>query len=129
MFYQPSAWANARSALYWVHMPHLRDKNCVPCEGDIAPIGHADAERLMLELEGWDFCEGNKAIGKDYVFKDFDKAMDFVNMVADIAEFENHHPDIYVSYNKVRLTASTHAIGGLSENDFILAAKIDGIRL
>ena len=112
-----------------MHMTHLREKKCVPCEGDIAPVTQAEAEKLMLELEGWTFASGDKAIEKDYVFENFDKAMDFVNMVADAAEFENHHPDILIRYNKVKLTASTHATGGLSENDFILASKIDGIRL
>ena len=110
-------------------MTHLKEKKCAPCEGDIAPISHTDAEKLMTELEGWSFTEEGKAIEKKYVFANFDKAMDFVNMVADAAEFENHHPDIFISYNKVTLTNSTHAIKGLSENDFILAAKIDGIRL
>ena len=110
-------------------MTHLREKNCVPCEGNSAPISRAEAEKLMLELEGWVFADKDTAIEKEYVFENFDKAMDFVNMVADTAEFENHHPDIFISYNKVTLTASTHSIKGLSENDFILAAKIDGIRL
>ena len=110
-------------------MTHLAQKKCVPCEGNAEPITHAEAEKLMLELEGWTFAQKDTAITKEYVFVNFDKAMDFVNMVADIAEFENHHPDIFVSYNKVVLTASTHSIHGLSENDFILAAKIDGIRL
>ena len=110
-------------------MTQLKDKKCVPCEGNSAPISHPEAERLMLEIEGWEFNDAGTAIEKNYVFANFDKAMDFVNMVADIAEFEGHHPNISVSFNKVRLTATTHAIKGLSENDFILAAKIDGIRL
>ena len=112
-----------------MYMTQLKERKCVPCEGNIAPISHADAEKLMLEVEGWAFKDKNTAIEKEYVFANFDKAMDFVNLVADIAEFENHHPDLSVSFNKVRLTISTHAIKGLSENDFILAAKIDGIRL
>jgi 4a-hydroxytetrahydrobiopterin dehydratase len=110
-------------------MKKLKEKKCVPCEGDIEPISKAQAEKFMLEVEGWSFADADDAIEKHYVFENFDKAMDFVNMVADAAEFEQHHPDIHISYNKVRLEISTHAIHGLSENDFILAAKIDGIRL
>ena len=110
-------------------MPKLRDKKCLPCEGSVAPLAKAAAARLMTELSGWELSKDALSIGKDLVFKDFDKAMDFVNMVADLAEFEGHHPDIDIRWNKVKLVLSTHSIGGLSENDFILAAKIDGIRL
>ncbi len=83
----------------------------------------------MAELEGWEFSKDGKGIEKDLVFKNFDKAMDFVNMTADVAEFEQHHPDIDIRYNKVHLVLSTHSIGGLSENDFITAAKINAIHL
>ncbi len=107
----------------------LREKQCVPCEGNIPVLNKADTERFLGELEGWMLSEKGHAIEKDLVFKNFDKAMDFVNMVADLAEQEGHHPDMQISYNKVHLLLTTHAIGGLSENDFILAAKIDGIRL
>ena len=110
-------------------MSTLREKHCVPCEGDVPVLDTAHAERFLAELEGWALSEKGHAIEKDLVFKNFDKAMDFVNMVADIAEQEGHHPDIEISYNKVHLGLTTHSIGGLSENDFILAAKIDGIRL
>jgi len=110
-------------------MEKLKDKKCAPCEGGVPPLSKAAALRLMTELEGWTLAKDGKSIEKELVFKDFDKAMDFVNMTADAAEFEGHHPDIDIRYNKVRLVLSTHAISGLSENDFILAAKLDAIRL
>ena len=110
-------------------MQKLKDKNCVPCEGGTKPLSHDAAVRLSAELEGWELSKNAKSISKDMVFKNFDKAMDFVNMVADLAEMQGHHPDIQISYNKVGLMLTTHAIKGLSDNDFILAAKIDGIKL
>ncbi len=110
-------------------MTMLKDKKCIPCEGGAKPLSKAAAVRMMTELTGWTLAKDALSIQKDMVFRDFDKAMDFVNMVADQAEFEGHHPDIDIRYNKVKLVLSTHSIGGLSENDFILAAKIDGIRL
>jgi 4a-hydroxytetrahydrobiopterin dehydratase len=110
-------------------MSALNEKHCIPCEGGVPPLSKEESERFLAELEGWALAKDAGSIEKDLVFKNFDKAMDFVNMVADLAEMENHHPDIHVSYNKVKLVLSTHAILGLSENDFILAAKIDGIRL
>ena len=110
-------------------MKKLSEKRCIPCEGEALPLTAVAAKKLLTELSGWEFVEKNTAISKEYIFKNFDKAMDFVNLVADRAEQENHHPDIHIYYNKVVLTLSTHAIGGLSENDFILAAGIDSIRL
>ena len=93
------------------------------------PLSSLEAKRLLAELSGWEMPKTAKVIEKEMVFKNFDIAMDFVNLVADIAEFEGHHPDIHIWYNKVKLELSTHAIGGLSENDFIVAAKIDSIRI
>ena len=111
-------------------MPKLKEKHCIPCEGgSVKPMVRADAERLMNEISGWELAKNAKSISKEFVFKNFDKAMDFVNLVADLAEQEGHHPDITISYNKVWFVLSTHAIRGLSENDFILASKINGIRL
>jgi len=111
-------------------MTKLKDRKCAPCEEKgTKPLARPAALRLLSELSGWTLSRDTKMLAKDLVFKNFDKAMDFVNMVADAAEFENHHPDIHIFYNKVKLELSTHSIGGLSENDFILAAKIDDIRL
>ena len=111
-------------------MTDLKEKKCIPCEaGGVDPLSREEAERLLTEVEDWKLNEKATGIYKDFTFKDFVKAMDFVSMVADRAEQEGHHPDIHISYNKVHLELSTHAIGGLSENDFIVAAKINQIRL
>ena len=114
---------------------NLLKKKCVPCEGGVAPLAHDDIQEYLDEVSGWRLAESTDAnllktgfgakICKEYKFKDFIGAVNFVNHIADIAEAEGHHPDIHVFYNKVVLELSTHAIGGLSENDFILAAKID----
>ena len=102
----------------------LTKKHCIPCEGGIPPMSKSEAEKYLKEVKGWQLS-GNK-IEKDLKFRNFKKAMEFINKVADLAEEEGHHPDILVySWNKVKLMTYTHAIGGLSENDFILAAKID----
>ncbi len=111
-------------------MAKLKDLKCIACEGDgVQSMSRTDAERLVVEIEGWEIDAKAKSISKEFQCKDFDKAMDFVNMVADLAEQEGHHPDITILYNKVQLKLSTHAIKGLSQNDFILAAKINSIRL
>ena len=88
-------------------------------------MSEKEVKAMLEEVKGWEW-KGNK-IRKVYKFKDFSESMKFVNKVADLAEEEGHHPDILISWNKVTLTLTTHAIGGLSENDFILAAKIDRI--
>ncbi len=80
----------------------------------------------MAKVSGWTLSDDVKQISKEYKFKDFLGAVNFVNKISEIAEEEGHHPDIHIFYNRVRLELSTHSIGGLSENDFILAAKIDG---
>jgi len=105
----------------------LLKKVCVACEGgDIKPFDHERAEEYMVDVKGWVLSEDYKSISRMYKFQDFIGAINFVSRVADVAEMEGHHPDIYVhDYNKVLLTLSTHAIGGLSENDYIVAAKID----
>lgn len=111
-------------------MAKLKDKKCLPCEEKGGkPYTRQMAIRFLAELEGWELAKDSKSIVKELIFKNFDKAMDFVNMVADAAEHEGHHPDIDIRYNKVRLVLTTHSIGGLSENDFILGAKIDAIKL
>ncbi|MEK7071515.1 MAG: 4a-hydroxytetrahydrobiopterin dehydratase [Patescibacteria group bacterium] len=89
------------------------------------PFTREEAEKYLPDVPDWTLSADNLKISKEYKFKDFIGAINFVNKVSEIAESEGHHPDIEVHYNKVRLTNWTHAIGGLSENDFILAAKID----
>lgn len=106
-------------------MSNLDQQHCVPCEGGVAPLTKADAEETMKHVPGWMLSDDGKTISRDFEFKDFKTAMAFVNKVADIAEGEGHHPDIHIWWNKVRLDLSTHAIKGLSTNDFILAAKIN----
>ena len=84
-----------------------------------------EALKLAAEANGWTLTSDNKSISRDFVFKDFKESMTFINKVADLAESEGHHPDIHCFWNKVKLELSTHAIGGLSNNDFILASKIN----
>jgi 4a-hydroxytetrahydrobiopterin dehydratase len=103
----------------------LLKKKCVPCEGGTMPLTEGEAIDYMAEVPGWTLDDEVKKISREYKFKDFIGAINFVERVADVAEMEQHHPDINIKYNKVLLELSTHAIGGLSENDFILAAKIN----
>ncbi|HEX8221384.1 MAG TPA: 4a-hydroxytetrahydrobiopterin dehydratase [Chloroflexia bacterium] len=102
----------------------LTRRHCVPCEAGTPPIPPQDAERLAAQVPGWELRPDEQKLVRRFKFKDFKEAMAFVNRVADLAEAEGHHPDIHVSWNRVRLELTTHAIKGLSENDFILAAKI-----
>ncbi|TSC67467.1 MAG: 4a-hydroxytetrahydrobiopterin dehydratase [Parcubacteria group bacterium Gr01-1014_66] len=109
-------------------MSSLVQKRCVPCEGGVSPLTRIHAQECLDGLEkGWEIIAHDKKIRREFLFKTFLTAMEFVDRVADIAESENHHPDIHIFFSRVVLELSTHAIGGLSENDFILAAKIDQI--
>ena len=111
----------------------LTDKKCVPCEGGVQPFTEAQTKEYLSQLNPsntlgpseWEVF-GAKKIKRQFKFKDFKEAVAFVNKVAELAEQEGHHPDIKIfGYNKVEIELSTHAIGGLSENDFILASKIE----
>ena len=106
--------------------PDIKQKKCVMIEKGVKPLTPDEyGAFLQNELTGW-VAVDEKRIEKEYKFKDFKEALAFVNRVGEIAEQENHHPDINLhGWNKVKLTLSTHVIGGLSENDFILASKID----
>ena len=106
----------------------LASKKCIPCEGGTKPFGPEEIKNYIKEVPGWLVFNFTK-LNKEFKFKDFKEAMLFVNKIAALAEEEGHHPDIAISYNKVRIDLTTHAIGGLSENDFILAAKIDNLRV
>ena len=107
---------------------NLLNNNCVPCEGGMHPFTKEMAENYLKETPGWHLTPAGSRISRLFKFKNFKEAIAFVNKVADIAETEGHHPDIRVfAYKNVQLSLSTHAIGGLSENDFILAAKINTI--
>lgn len=101
----------------------LLEQNAKPVTAGAVPLSAKESEALLLQTPAWSLAE--KEIVRDFRFKDFREAMQFVNEVAAIANEQDHHPDIFISYNKVRVTLSTHKINGLSLNDFIVAAKID----
>lgn len=103
----------------------LAERKCVPCEGGVMPLFRPRAEELLKEVPGWTLAADGKSISREYQFPDFAHALAFVNRVGVVAETEGHHPDIDLRWGRVGVTLSTHSIGGLSENDFILAAKID----
>lgn len=103
----------------------LTQKHCKPCEGGVPPLTQPEIDEQMKKLQGWE--QEGKLIAKTYSFKDYYQTMSFVNATAWISNREDHHPDIVVSYNKCRVSYMTHAIDGLSENDFICAAKIDAL--
>ena len=105
----------------------LTQKKCVPCEGDVMPLFKQDAEEMLKQTPAWTLWPDGKMISREFTFKNFAEAMAFANKVAEIAETEQHHPDMLVSWGKVDIELSTHSIGGLSENDFIVAAKIDAL--
>jgi len=104
----------------------LSAKKCVPCEGGVAPLSRAEAEALSAELNpDWQLSADAKSLKRAFKFKDFYRTMSFVNALAHIANLEDHHPDLEVGYDYCRVTYTTHSIRGLSQNDFICAAKID----
>lgn len=102
----------------------LHQKKCIPCEGYEKPLQAEQVARYLTQVDGWEVV-ANKKIRKNFKFKNFKEAMVFINQIANLAEEEQHHPDIYIFYNLVSIELHTHAISGLSENDFILASKID----
>lgn len=108
-------------------MENLTNKKCIPCEGGVDPLSREGIEAFLNIVPGWSLGEIGDRIKREFNFKDFNESMAFVNKVAAIAESEGHHPDIHIFYNKVNLELYTHAIGGLHENDFIVAAKINEI--
>mgnify|MGYP006302798243 CR=1 FL=1 len=106
----------------------LKEKKCKPCEGGTSPLRSQQISHYLKELDtNWEVIDNNTKIQQSYKFKNFREALDFANKVGEIAEEEQHHPDLHVYYGKVTIDLSTHAIGGLSENDFIMASKIDNI--
>jgi 4a-hydroxytetrahydrobiopterin dehydratase len=106
-------------------MIDLAQKKCVACEGTEAPMSREEAGVLLKQLNGWILSGDARWISKEFKFKNFKEALEFTDKVGAIAEEEGHHPDIQLSWGKVVVELTTHAIKGLSENDFILAAKID----
>ena len=106
-------------------MNDLTQKKCLPCEGGVEPLSQDEAKALLQQIPHWRLNDHCTEISKDFSFKDYYHTMDFVNKVASIADQENHHPTIEVGYGKCLVRYQTHATNGLSENDFICAAKID----
>jgi len=104
----------------------LADKDCVPCKGGVAALKGAALESLKSQVPGWDVVNEHH-LHKLYKFADFKTALDFVNRAGAIAEEQGHHPDILLEWGKVEITVYTHKIDGLTESDFILAAKIDRV--
>ena len=106
----------------------LTQKKCVPCEGIGKAFTRAEAHARMKEVQEWFLSDDAKSIYREYMVKDFMAAVEFINTIAPIAESENHHPDIHLTgYRKVRVDLNTHALGGITENDLILAAKINAL--
>lgn len=111
-------------------MTELSSRRCVPCEGAVKPLSRAAAEEVLQRLdEGWQLAPDAGSIHRELRFKDFFRTMSFVNALAHVANLEDHHPDLEIGYGYCRVRFTTHAIRGLSENDFICAAKIDQLPL
>jgi 4a-hydroxytetrahydrobiopterin dehydratase len=108
----------------------LASRKCKPCTGGTPPLAAAEVARLLAQLStAWKVTDEGGAIRREYAFRDFYRTMSFVNALAHIANIEDHHPDLEIGYNYCRVTFTTHAVRGLSENDFVCAAKVDLIPL
>jgi len=107
-------------------MAELASKTCVPCRGGVPPLAGKELENLGKEVPQWRVVNGHHLM-REFKFPDFKQALAFVNNVGDIAEEQGHHPDIFLTWGKAEVTTWTHKIDGLTESDFILAAKIDRI--
>ena len=111
-------------------MSDLASRRCRPCEGGMPPLERAQAQQLMAQLDAaWTLDAEARSLRREYRFRDFYRTMSFVNALAHLANIEDHHPDLEVGYNYCRVAFTTHAVGGLSENDFVCAAKTDLIPL
>jgi 4a-hydroxytetrahydrobiopterin dehydratase len=103
----------------------LSEEKCMPCHAGDKPLPAQEAQDLLRNIPQWVLSE--KTVQREFAFKDFRASMAFVNRVAELANEQDHHPDLHIFYNRVKLVLSTHKVGGLSRNDFILAAKIDRV--
>lgn len=103
----------------------LSAKTCTPCKGGTPPMGRAEAERWLGDVPGWDLTHEATRIERGFRFKNFREALDFTNIIGELAERENHHPEIELGWGHVEVALWTHKINGLHENDFILAAKVN----
>ena len=110
-------------------MTELTQSSCVPCRGGVPPLGDAEIAPLLRQVPEWRVTEvlGVKHLEREFRFPDFKAAMDFALRVGELAEREQHHPDLHVAWGKVRVEVWTHKISGLHANDFILAAKTDAL--
>ncbi|MCI0597687.1 4a-hydroxytetrahydrobiopterin dehydratase [Candidatus Parcubacteria bacterium] len=108
-------------------MSELTHKRCVPCEEGGSPLTLEQAQDLMEHAPGWTLSDDARKLTRSFVFKDFIKALAFVNAVGKLAEEEWHHPDIMLGWGRVELTFTTHSLRGLAENDFIMAAKVNAL--
>jgi 4a-hydroxytetrahydrobiopterin dehydratase len=108
-------------------MAELRDKHCKPCAPGTPPLAREQAAALLTQTPGWSLNEAASEIGRTFRFKNYYETMAFVNALAWVAHREDHHPDIEVGYNRCHVRFRTHSVGGLSENDFISAAKINAL--
>jgi len=109
-------------------LQELTRKKCKPCEGGTAPMPVAQAKAYLANLPGWELSADGKLVGRTYVMRWFMDAIEFIGKIAEVAEAEDHHPDLHLTgYRRLRIEMTTHAIGGLSENDFIVAAKIESL--
>ena len=111
-------------------MSELKDKKCVPCEGGVIPFDISEIYKYQKKIDGWNIIKNDKNVfllEKNFNFKNFKESQNFVNNVGKVSETEGHHPDIIFGWGYAKINITTHAIEGLSENDFILAAKIDQI--
>ena len=123
----PPVFVNMAARRYYRHMG-LADKQCVPCRGGVPPMPREQAEQLLGELdEGW-ILNDAEHLQRDFAFGNFVMALDFANRVGAIAEEENHHPDLHVSWGRCTVEIWTHKISGLTESDFVFAAKVDRAR-
>ena len=112
-------------------MSDLINKKCVPCEGGVSPLDISEIHKYQKKVDGWDIIKGEEEIfflSKKFNFDNFLKSQTFVNKVGDLAEIEGHHPDISFGWGYAKIKIFTHAIKGLHESDFVLAAKIDRIK-
>jgi 4a-hydroxytetrahydrobiopterin dehydratase len=105
-------------------MSDLADKTCVPCRGDVPPLRGKELEELERQLPDWEIVEGHH-LRREFRFRNFREALDFVNRVGELAEEQGHHPDIDFGWGRAAITVFTHKIDGLTESDFVLAAKVD----
>jgi len=103
----------------------LSDKRCVPCRGGVPPMGAVEAGKLVSQVSGWTLEEEIKGIHRQFRFRNFAEAMRFAWQVGEIAEAEGHHPDLSVGWGYCTVHFRTHSIGGLTENDFVMAAKVN----